>query len=111
MQPPENDAIMSTVCEDVRKRASKIKLILMDVDGVLTDGRLYLGNDGNEFKAFHIRDGHGIKMLLEAGVEVGDQFEKKAIGQNHRDPTASFSGQAREETSHNPLIGWFEITE
>ena len=55
---------------DVASKAAQIQLVIFDVDGVLTDGRLYLGNDGNEYKAFHIRDGHGIKMLLEAGVEV-----------------------------------------
>ena len=55
---------------DLLTKAAQIQLIIFDVDGVLTDGRLYLGNDGNEFKAFHIRDGHGIKMLLEGGVEV-----------------------------------------
>ncbi len=55
---------------DLLTKAAQIELVIFDVDGVLTDGRLYLGNDGNEFKAFHIRDGHGIKMLLEGGVEV-----------------------------------------
>lgn len=55
---------------DVLNKAARIQLVIFDVDGVLTDGRLYLGNDGEEFKAFHIRDGHGIKMLLDAGVEI-----------------------------------------
>jgi len=55
---------------DILSKAAQIELVILDVDGVLTDGRLYLGNDGNEYKAFHIRDGHGIKMLLEAGVEI-----------------------------------------
>lgn len=55
---------------DLLSKAAQIQLVIFDVDGVLTDGRLYLGNDGNEYKAFHIRDGHGIKMLIEAGVEV-----------------------------------------
>lgn len=55
---------------DVLSKAAQIQLVIFDVDGVLTDGRLYLGNDGNEYKAFHIRDGHGIKMLLDSGVEV-----------------------------------------
>lgn len=55
---------------DVMSRAAGVQLVVFDVDGVLTDGRLYLGNDGDEYKAFHIRDGHGIKMLLDAGVEV-----------------------------------------
>ena len=55
----------------VIKAAQKIKLILLDVDGVLTDGRLYYGNDGEEFKAFDIQDGLGIKLLQKGGIEVG----------------------------------------
>jgi len=51
--------------------ASKIKLLLFDVDGVLTDGRLVIGDDGQEYKAFNSRDGHGIKMLQAHGVAVG----------------------------------------
>ena len=43
--------------------AKKIKLLLLDVDGVLTDGRLYYGNSGEELKAFDIQDGLGIKLL------------------------------------------------
>ncbi len=51
--------------------ASKIKLLLLDVDGVLTDGKLYFSNAGEELKTFHTLDGHGIKMLRAVGVEVG----------------------------------------
>lgn len=47
-----------------------IRLLVLDVDGVLTDGRLYYGPRGEELKAFHTRDGHGIKALLAAGIEV-----------------------------------------
>ena len=50
--------------------AKKIKLLILDVDGVLTDGSIILDNEGNEFKAFHVRDGHGIKMLEKAGIRV-----------------------------------------
>jgi 3-deoxy-D-manno-octulosonate 8-phosphate phosphatase (KDO 8-P phosphatase) len=50
--------------------AKKIRLLLLDVDGVLTDGSIILDNRGNEFKSFHVRDGHGIKMLLRAGIQV-----------------------------------------
>jgi 3-deoxy-D-manno-octulosonate 8-phosphate phosphatase (KDO 8-P phosphatase) len=49
---------------------SRIRLLLLDVDGVLTDGRLYFGARGEALKAFHVRDGHGIKLLLGGGVEV-----------------------------------------
>ena len=56
--------------EDLLRKAALVRLAIFDVDGVLTDGCLYLGHDGNEFKAFHIRDGHGLKMLMAAGIEV-----------------------------------------
>lgn len=47
-----------------------MKLLVFDVDGVLTDGRLLLGDNGVEYKAFHSRDGHGMKMLAGTGVEL-----------------------------------------
>jgi len=53
------------------KAAQKIRLLLLDVDGVLTDGRLYYGNSGEELKAFNIQDGLGIKLLQRSGIEVG----------------------------------------
>ena len=52
------------------EKAKKLKLLILDVDGVLTDGKLFFDNDGNEYKAFHARDGHGIKLLRQSGVEV-----------------------------------------
>jgi 3-deoxy-D-manno-octulosonate 8-phosphate phosphatase (KDO 8-P phosphatase) len=69
---------------DVASKATQIQLVIFDVDGVLTDGRLYLGNDGNEYKAFHIRDGHGIKMLLDAGVEVAIISGRRAASVERR---------------------------
>jgi 3-deoxy-D-manno-octulosonate 8-phosphate phosphatase (KDO 8-P phosphatase) len=54
-----------------REKASRVTLLLLDVDGVLSDGRIVFDADGKESKAFHVRDGHGIKMLQRAGVEVG----------------------------------------
>jgi 3-deoxy-D-manno-octulosonate 8-phosphate phosphatase (KDO 8-P phosphatase) len=50
--------------------AAEIALLVLDVDGVLTDGRLWFGADGESFKAFHVRDGHGIRSLVAAGVGV-----------------------------------------
>jgi 3-deoxy-D-manno-octulosonate 8-phosphate phosphatase (KDO 8-P phosphatase) len=50
--------------------AKKIGLLILDVDGVLTDGSIILDNEGNEYKSFHVRDGHGIKMLIRAGIGV-----------------------------------------
>lgn len=47
-----------------------LKLLILDVDGVLTDGRLFFDQQGQEYKCFHARDGHGIKLLRQSGVEV-----------------------------------------
>ena len=52
-------------------KAKNIKMLLLDVDGVLTDGRIILDNQGNELKAFHVRDGHGIKLAQRAGIIIG----------------------------------------
>lgn len=52
-------------------RAKNTRLLLLDVDGVLTDGRLYYGNNGEELKAFNIQDGLGIKLLQRNGIKVG----------------------------------------
>jgi 3-deoxy-D-manno-octulosonate 8-phosphate phosphatase (KDO 8-P phosphatase) len=56
--------------QDIMERAERIRLVVFDVDGVLTDGSLFVGDDGQEYKAFHSRDGHGIKMLQRYGVEI-----------------------------------------
>lgn len=55
--------------DDINKRAAGVRMIVFDVDGVLTDGSLFFGDDGQEYKAFNSRDGHGIKMLRASGVE------------------------------------------
>jgi 3-deoxy-D-manno-octulosonate 8-phosphate phosphatase (KDO 8-P phosphatase) len=54
--------------QDILERAARIRLVIFDVDGVLTDGSLYLGDDGQEYKAFNSRDGHGMVILQETGV-------------------------------------------
>ncbi|MEO5573490.1 MAG: 3-deoxy-manno-octulosonate-8-phosphatase KdsC [Gammaproteobacteria bacterium] len=51
--------------QDILDRAARIKLLIFDVDGVLTDGSLFLGDGGEEYKAFNSRDGHGMKMLMQ----------------------------------------------
>jgi 3-deoxy-D-manno-octulosonate 8-phosphate phosphatase (KDO 8-P phosphatase) len=50
--------------------ARNVSLLILDVDGVLTDGGIILGSKENELKSFHVRDGHGIKMLIRAGIRV-----------------------------------------
>lgn len=55
----------------VAEKARKIKLLLMDVDGVLTNGGIIIDSRGVESKVFDVKDGHGLKLLMRAGVEVG----------------------------------------
>jgi len=56
---------------DIERRASRIKLLLMDCDGVLTDGTLTLLENGDEQKSFNVRDGHGLVLLHRAGLQSG----------------------------------------
>lgn len=77
---------------DASEIARSIRLLVLDVDGVLTDGRLYYSADGDETKMFHVRDGYGIKQLIKSGVAVAvisgrqsDAVTRRAIelGINH----------------------------
>ena len=56
--------------DDVLARAARIRLACFDVDGTLTDGRLYLDSEGREQKTFHVQDGQGLVLLKRAGIEV-----------------------------------------
>jgi 3-deoxy-D-manno-octulosonate 8-phosphate phosphatase (KDO 8-P phosphatase) len=53
-----------------RKKNAAIRMLILDVDGVMTDGRLYFGARGEALKSFHVRDGAGIKQVAQAGIEV-----------------------------------------
>ncbi len=55
----------------MQAKLKKIKLLLLDVDGVLTDGRIIYDNQGGELKAFDVKDGHGLKLVQRAGIQVG----------------------------------------
>lgn len=55
---------------DIRERAARIRLACFDVDGTLTDGRLYFDSNGLELKAFHVHDGQGLVLLRKAGIAV-----------------------------------------
>ncbi len=57
--------------EALKKKAQSIRFLLLDVDGVLTNGMIYLDNNGNETKAFHIHDGFGIYQAQKAGIKIG----------------------------------------
>ena len=63
-------SLYGPVSEQSWNKASQVKLVIFDVDGVFSDGRIYLSNSGEELKAFHTRDGFGVKALLNAGFEL-----------------------------------------
>ena len=63
--------ILAAVPEKVIQAAAFLKLLVLDVDGVLTDGQLFFGEEGEMLKAFNIQDGLGIKLLQSAGIQVG----------------------------------------
>jgi 3-deoxy-D-manno-octulosonate 8-phosphate phosphatase (KDO 8-P phosphatase) len=65
-------------------KLKRIKLLLLDVDGVLTDGRVIYDDTGAETKAFHIKDGLGITMLMDAGIEVGVVTGRTSRALRHR---------------------------
>lgn len=57
--------------QKARRAAKAVKLVIFDVDGVLTDGGIIMDGDGSEYKKFNVRDGHGIKLLMLSGIQVG----------------------------------------
>jgi 3-deoxy-D-manno-octulosonate 8-phosphate phosphatase (KDO 8-P phosphatase) len=90
--------------DSLQEKAIRIKLLILDVDGVLTDGKLFFDHDGNEYKSFHSQDGHGIKLLRQTGVEVAIISGRKStavtlrmnnlgishVYQGHEDKRAAF---------------------
>jgi 3-deoxy-D-manno-octulosonate 8-phosphate phosphatase (KDO 8-P phosphatase) len=55
---------------DIIEKAKNIKLLILDIDGVLSDNKLYYGDNGIEYKSFYTRDGHGMVMLQKSGIEI-----------------------------------------
>ena len=70
--------------DKVRLQAADIRLLVLDVDGVLTDGRLPFDAKGGECKVFHVRDGYGIRRLLETGIEVALISGRKSVAVSKR---------------------------
>jgi 3-deoxy-D-manno-octulosonate 8-phosphate phosphatase (KDO 8-P phosphatase) len=70
--------------EDVYARAQAIRLLILDIDGVLTDGRLYFDAKGETLKVFHVRDGHGLKMAQRGGLEVAMVSGRRSDAAFHR---------------------------
>lgn len=92
---------------EIEKRASRVKLLLMDCDGVLTDGRITLVSDTDEQKSFHTRDGHGLVLLHRAGLRSGiiSGNSSSAVERRARDLGIAFVRQG----THNKIVQFDEV--
>jgi 3-deoxy-D-manno-octulosonate 8-phosphate phosphatase, YrbI family len=95
--------------EALRARARKIRLLTCDVDGVLTDGRIYFNDEGIEARAFHASDGLGIKLLLRAGIRVAWITGSKAMAVEHRAKVLGVEHVARD--AFDKTIPWRALRE
>ncbi|MEZ5535845.1 MAG: 3-deoxy-manno-octulosonate-8-phosphatase KdsC [Thiolinea sp.] len=68
----------------IHDKAVQIKMVIFDVDGVLTDGSLFFDNQGEEYKAFNSKDGHGIRMLMDGGIKMAILTGRKSELVLHR---------------------------
>ncbi|EHQ51374.1 MULTISPECIES: KdsC family phosphatase [Ectothiorhodospira] len=70
--------------ETLTERARRVRFVIFDVDGVLTDGSLFLDDDGRQYKAFNSKDGQGMRMLADSGVQVGILTGRRSGVVEHR---------------------------
>jgi 3-deoxy-D-manno-octulosonate 8-phosphate phosphatase (KDO 8-P phosphatase) len=101
--------------EHILQRAAQVRLLICDVDGVFSDGTIYLSDQGHEYKQFHVHDGLGIKLLLKTGVHVAvissrssPLVEKRmrALGIQH-----IYQGHAEKLPAYIDLLRHFELTD
>ncbi len=94
--------------DEIREKAKHLKLLILDVDGVLTDGRLFFDHSGTEYKCFHARDGHGIKLLRQTGVEVavisGRKSESVALRMKSLGVELVYQGHENKIAAFNEII-------
>ncbi len=91
----------------IEQRAARVKLLLLDCDGVLTDGRITLLDNGDEYKSFHTRDGHGLVLLHRAGLRSGiiSGRASSAVTRRAQDLGISFVRQG----THDKIVDFTEI--
>jgi 3-deoxy-D-manno-octulosonate 8-phosphate phosphatase (KDO 8-P phosphatase) len=104
----------------VVERMNRLRLMLFDVDGILTDGTLYIGAGGELMKGFHVRDGLGLKLLADAGIEVGllssrrsaivemraAELDISLVRQGEGDKAAAFDRLLRERGMDDAAAGY-----
>ena len=75
---------MNYITKDIEAHFARVKLLALDVDGVLTDGGLYYSNSGEELKKFNVKDGQGIKLVMQSGVKVAIISANNSTATLHR---------------------------
>jgi len=102
------------ISEDLLARAAAIRLVIFDVDGVLTDGGLHFDHEGNEHKVFNSRDGHGMKMLMESGVDIAIITGRTSVAVSRRMAGLGIShlyqGQQDKVPAYEDLLRQFDLT-
>ncbi|MFL6231413.1 MAG: KdsC family phosphatase [Pyrinomonadaceae bacterium] len=95
--------------EEIGRRAARVKLLLLDCDGVLTDGRITLLDEGDEEKSFHTRDGHGLVLLHRAGLQsaVISGRTSSALARRARD----LGIQHLRQGTHDKIVEFREVLE
>ena len=115
MELERYSAYMQKISIDTLERASKISLLILDVDGVLTDGGIYIDERGEESKKFYAQDGHGLLLIKNLGIEIaiisgrfskavaqrGNELGIKNIIQNSRDKLKSFDDNFSQKYSYS----------
>ena len=92
----------------LKKIAATIELVVFDVDGVFTDGRIWINHLGEETKSFNVRDGHGIKMLIHYGVDVavisGRKSEAVTVRMKELGIEDVYQGHINKKSAFNALV-------
>jgi len=105
---------MIELTSDFKQRAQAIKCVIFDVDGVLTDGKLFFDLNGQEYKSFHAQDGQGLKLLQQNGIEVGIISGRSSpivtrrmenLGVRH-----VYQGQENKTAAFNDLLNTLNLT-
>jgi len=113
------DVLLNTcygpVSAQVMARAAAIRLLILDVDGVMSDGLIYMGNSGEELKAFNVRDGYGLRCVLTSGIEVAIITGRKAKLLEDRCQTLGishlFQGQSDKLIAYRQLLSELNLTD
>ena len=115
MNPPASSLTLRLPEETFSRRAAHLSWALFDVDGVLTDGRLIYGPSGQVWKAFDVKDGHGLKLLQQAGIRTGWLTGRDDEAVHHRAVELGIdlllTGQADKDKAFTAFLAGNEVRE